>query len=104
MVITHAATAVTHAAITTSTHAARIAYVLNMYTSLITYTLLCDKHLLHMMAHSHCDNNHFTLLLKDHTDVVSLDLSDQSATPHSTAPPGSATSTPITSRVTRSGY
>ena len=61
----------------------------------------------------HHDNKHFMLQLKDRTDVVSLDclkparidnstpLHDQSTSPHSTAPPVPATSTP--SRVTRSG-
>ncbi len=61
----------------------------------------------------HRDNKHFTLQLKNRTDVVSLDrfkpahidnstpLPDQSTTPHSTASPVPATSTP--SRVTRSG-
>ena len=63
----------------------------------------------------HRNNKHFTLHLKDRTDVVSLDrlkpahidnttpLPDQSTTPHSTAPPVPTTSTPITPRVTRSG-
>ena len=63
----------------------------------------------------HRNNKHFTLHLKDRTDVVSLDhlkpahidnttpLPDQSTTPHSRAPPVPTTSTPITPRVTRSG-